>query len=249
MGGKSDKPLLIKGKRLDGRKLDEMRPLTIKAGVIKNADGSCELQWGETKAIAAVYGPKKVLPKHLEENTRAYLKVYYNMTAYSTSERNRPGPSRRSKEISKVMRDALAPAILLEKYPQTAIHITVEITNANAGTRTAAINAASVALVDAGIEMRDIVTSVAAGKFENEVAIDLFQDEDNFGQADIPIAMMPRTNEITLVQMDGDMTADEVKKSIEMCKKACKKIAKIQRDAIVTKYSREDVQEEEVQDE
>ena len=111
--GKSDKPLLIKGKRLDGRALDEMRKIKIKAGIIPQADGSCELEIGETKVVAAVYGPKKVLPKHLEEATRAYLNVVYDMASFSTSERNRPGPSRRSKEISKVIKDALSPAIIL----------------------------------------------------------------------------------------------------------------------------------------
>jgi exosome complex component RRP41 len=239
MGGKSDKPLIVKGKRLDGRTAEEIRPISFKAGVIKNADGSCEFTCGETKAIAAVYGPKKVLPKHLEDSTRAYLKVHYNMAAFSTSDRCRPGPSRRSKEISKVIKDALIPAILMEKYPQTAIHVFIEIVNANAGTRTAAINAAAVALVDAGIEMRDIVTSVAAGKVENQVIVDLFQDEDNFGQADLPIAIMPRTEEITLLQMDGDLSPTELKTALNMCIKAAKTIAKAQRDAIITKYKKE----------
>lgn len=239
MSGKSSKALLVNGKRLDGRTPNEIRPLKIKAGVIKQADGSCELQLGETKVIAAVYGPKKVLPKHLEESDRVYLKVYYDMAAFSTSERNRPGPTRRSREISKVIHDALAPAIMMEKYPQTSIHIFMEIINANAGTRTAAINAAAVALVDAGIEMRDFISSIAAGKIDNEIVIDLFQDEDNFGQADMPIAIMPRTGEITLLQMDGKMSYDEVKKALDMCIKACKKISKAQRNAILQKYSQE----------
>lgn len=239
MGSKSDKPLIVKGKRLDGRGFEDLRKIKIKAGVIPQADGSCEFESGETKAIAAVYGPKKVLPKHLEEPTRAYLNVLYNMASFSTSERNRPGPSRRSKEISKVIKEALSPAIILEKYPQTKIDIFIEVINANAGTRTAAINAASVALVDAGIEMRDIVTSVAAGKVDGEVILDLFQDEDNFGEADVPLAIMPQSGNITLLQMDGDMTKDELKKAIKMCKKACLKIGKEQRKAIVDEYSSE----------
>jgi len=239
MGGKSDKPLIVKGKRLDGRKLDELRPVSIKAGVISQADGSAEIKMGETIAIAAVYGPKKVHPRHLEEANRAYLHVMYDMVSFSTSERNRPGPSRRSKEISNVMTNALAPAIFLEKYPQTKIDVFVNVTNANAGTRTAAITAAAVALADAGIEMRDLVASVAAGKVEDNIILDLFQDEDNFGQADLPIAVMPKTDEITLLQMDGDLTKDEMKKAIEMCLKACKEISKLQRKALIDKYSGE----------
>jgi len=241
MGGKSDVKLLVGGKRLDGRKMDEIRPISIKAGVIPRADGSCELRLGETIAIAAVYGPKKVLPKHLEEATRAYLNVEYKMSSFSTSERNRPGPSRRSREISKVMKECLTPAIYLEKYPQTNIDVFVNVINANAGTRTAAINAASVALADAGIEMRDMVCSIAGGRIEGKIAIDLFQDEDNFGEADLPVAMLPGTGEITLLQMDGDLTKSEIAEILEMSKKACEKIAKLQRKALIDKYKKEGV--------
>ena len=237
MGGKSDTPLLIKGKRLDGRKMDEMRPIKIKAGVIKGADGSCELQFGETKILAAVYGPMKVLPRRNEEASRAFLNVNYFMAAFSTSDRCRPGPSRRSTEISHVIRRALVPAIYMEKYPQTEIRLILQVTNANAGTRTSALNAATVALIDAGIEMRDLVTSIAAGKIEDQIAVDLWQDEDNFGQADLPIAIMPTTEEITLLQMDGDLTKAELKKAIDMCIKSCKEIAKLQRKAIIESYS------------
>ena len=235
---KSDKTLIVKGKRLDGRKADELRPVTITAGILKNADGSCELQFGETKIVAAVYGPKKVLPRRNEEANRAFLKVNYFMAAFSTSDRCRPGPNRRSTEISTVIKSALAPAIFLEKYPQTEITVHLAVTNANAGTRTAAINAAAVALIDAGIEMKDLVTSVAAGKVEGQVILDLMQDEDNFGQADLPIAILPRTDEVTLTQMDGDMTPAEIKQAYDMCIKACHDIAKVQREAIIEKYGK-----------
>jgi exosome complex component RRP41 len=228
--------LIVTGKRLDGRKLNEMRPIEIKAGVIPNADGSATLIQGETKVIAAVYGPREVLPKHLSEADKAYLRVVYSMASFSTPERNRPGPSRRSTEISKVIRDALAPAIFLDKYPRTSIDIYVEVTNANAGTRCAALCAAAVALADAGIEMRDLVTAVAIGKIDGELALDLFELEDNFGEADMPMAILPRTQEISLLQMDGDLSKAEIKKAIDMAMKACEKIYVIQKAALLDKY-------------
>lgn len=228
--------LIVKGKRLDGRGLNDLRPLEIKVGVIPNAEGSCELQMGETKVIAAVYGPKEVLPKHLAESDRAYLKVYYDMASFSTTDRCRPGPDRRSKEIAKVMRDALAPAIMLEKYPRTAISVYVEIINANAGTRCAALTASAIALADAGIEMRDMLTSVAAGKAGGELVLDLNNDEDNFGEADMPLAILPRTKEISLVQMDGHLTLEEIKKMLAMCDKAADKIFSTQKKALLDKY-------------
>jgi len=231
--------LIVNGKRLDGRKFDELRELKVKAGIIPNADGSAEVTLGETKVVAAVYGPREVLPRHLSEPDRAYLNVIYTMISFSTSERVRPGPSRRSVEISKVIKDALAPAIFLEKYPKTKIDVYLEVTNANAGTRTAAINAASVALADAGIEMRDLVASVAAGKADGELLLDLFEPEDNFGEADMPFAMMPRTKEITLLQMDGELSKDEIMRLVEMNTKACEQIYEAQKAALKEKFATE----------
>jgi exosome complex component RRP41 len=239
MGGKgAPEKFIVNGKRLDGRKMDELRPLEIKAGVIPNADGSAYLKMGGTEVIVSVYGPREVFPRHITDPKKAVLGCLYDMVSFSTTDRNRPGPSRRSTEISKVIRDSLAPAIMLKKYPKTKIDIYIEIINANAGTRCAATTAASVALADAGIEMKDLVSSVAVGKIDGKLALDLFDDEDNFGQADVPLACLGN-GEITLLQMDGDLTTDELKKAIEMGKKACAKIHEIQKKAIRDKYSRE----------
>ncbi|MBD3263044.1 exosome complex exonuclease Rrp41 [Candidatus Woesearchaeota archaeon] len=236
--GAPDK-FIVKGKRLDGRKIDELRPIKIKAGVIKSADGSAYLEMGETTVLVAVRGPREVIPRHLAMPDKAYLNCVYDMMSFATPERNRPGPSRRSTEISKVMKDALSPAIFLEKYPKTKIDIYAEITNANAGTRCAAITAASVALADAGIEMKDIVASIGVGKAGGKLMLDLFEPEDNFGEADVPIAIMPRTEEITLLQMDGDLSKDELKKLIAIGKKACKEIYKKQKQALKKKFETE----------
>ena len=233
--------LIVSGKRLDGRKFDELRQIKIKVGAVPNADGSASIEQGETKITVGVYGPREVFPRHMAKADRAHLNVIYDMAAFSTPDRARPGPSRRSTEISKVIADSLAPAIFLEKYPKTAIDVYIEVTNANAGTRAAAICAASVALADAGIEMRDLVTSVASGKIDGELVLDLYQPEDNFGDADMPLAIMPRTNEITLLQMDGDLSKDEVKKLIEMSMKACQRIYEIQKRALKEKYETEKV--------
>ena len=141
----------------------------------------------------------------------------------------------KSKEISKVMIDALEAAIITEKYPATAIEIHVQILNANAGTRTAAINAASLALANAGIEMRDLVCAVAAGKADDTVLLDLFQPEDNFGQADLPIAVMPNRGEITLVQMDGDLSQKEFDESMKLVMDSANEIYEVQKNALTGK--------------
>ena len=238
MGGKgAPEKFIVKGKRLDGRKLDEIRDMKIEAGVIPNANGSCRLKIGGTEVLAAVYGPKEVVPKHRTIGDKAYLKCYYDMASFATKERNRPGPSRRSKEISLVMTGALAPSIMLEKYPKTEIDVLTIVSNANAGTRCAAISAAAVALADAGLEMRDIVASVATGRIDGKIALDLSNVEDNHGEADLPISIMPQTQEITHLQMDGDLSSAEFKEALRLAIKGCMDINKKQKAALKSKYS------------
>src|SRR6478672_1789111 len=155
------------GKRSDGRGIDELREIKIQIGVVKNADGSAFIEFGNNKIIVAVYGPREVHPKHMALPDRCVLRCRYHMSPFSTDTRKNPAPSRREVEISKVMRESLEPALMLEDYPRAAIDVFVEVLQADGGSRCAGITAASVALVDAGINMRDIVSACAAGKIDN----------------------------------------------------------------------------------
>jgi len=227
------------GTRLDGRKPDELRPLRIQAGVLKRADGSAYLELGSNKIIAAVYGPRELHPRHKQKPDRAVIRFRYNMAPFSVDERKRPGPDRRSIEISKLSKEALEPALFTEYYPRTAIDIFVEVLQADAGTRCAGITAASVALADAGIEMKDLVAAVAAGKVDGHIVLDPMYYEDGYGEADVPLAMMPKYDAITLLQMDGNMTEDEFKEAVRLAKKGCKIIYREQRRALKRKYGGE----------
>lgn len=225
-----------KFKRVDGRKRDEIRPVTIETGVIPNADGSAMIEMGRNKIIAGVYGPREMHPKRLSKPNKGVLRVRYKMAPFSVDPRRSPAPSRRDTEISKVMADSLEPALFLERYPRSVIDVFVEIIQADGGTRCAAVNAAAVALVDAGIPMKDLVAACAAGKMDGKVVLDLGDHEDKKGEADVPIAYMPKLDEVTLLQMDGILTADETIEAIEMAVEGCKTIYEIQREALKKKY-------------
>jgi exosome complex component RRP41 len=127
--------------------------------------------------------------------------------------------------------------VFTENFPRTSIDVYIEVLQANAGTRCAGLTAASVALADAGIPMRDLVPAVAVGKVNDQVVLDLQKEEDNFGQADVPIAMIPRTGEVLLLQMDGHMTMDEFERAIEMGVGACKTIYGLQKEALQRRYA------------
>lgn len=224
--------------RSDKRKQDELRPVVMKAGVVKNANGSALVQLGKTKVIAAVYGPRDLYPQYLQEFNKAILRCRYVMVPFSSEERVRPGPSRRSIEISKVTREALEPALWLEEYPRTVIDIYIDVLQADAGTRCAGINAASIALADAGIPMRDLITAIAAGKIENDHILDLAGEEEEIAECDLPIAYLPREKKITLLQMDGDLPIKDVKALVRLAIKGCELLYAKQKQALKERWKK-----------
>jgi len=225
MGGYGDVQLLREdGLRLDGRRVDEMRPIEIKAGILPAADGSAWVKHGLNVAVAAIYGPMEAHPRKIQKQDRAVIDVRYNMAPFSTSDRIRPGFNRRSREISKVTAEALESVVLLERFPRSKIRVEIEILSAEAGTRCVGITAASVALADAGIPMRDMVVGIASGKIEDTVVLDLDKAEDNYGQADLPMGILPNTGEMAFLQMDGDLSIEEFNLATEYNYKAAAEI-------------------------
>jgi len=234
---KSDIELInSEGKRIDGRGPQDIRKIKIEAGVLHRADGSCYLEWGGNKVLVAVYGPREAVPRHTQNPLKAIVQARYNMAAFSVEDRKRPGPDRRSVEISKVISEALEKIVLTEQFPRASIDVNIEVLDAEAGTRCAGLTAAGVALIDAGIPMRDIPAACAAGKIGGQVVLDLGKEEDNFGDADLPIAISPRTGEVLLLQMDGHLTYDEFNQAFDLAVQGCHMVSEIQKKAIIHKY-------------
>ena len=224
------------GIRCDGRKIDQIRNVSIKVGVLKNADGSAYIEFGKNKILAGVFGPRDVHPKHMADQDSGILRCRYHMSPFSVTERKNPAPSRREIEISKVIKEALQPAVILKDFPRTVVDVFIEVLQADGGSRCAALDAASVALVDAGIPMRDIVSACAAGKVADKIVLDVNDEEDKEGQADMPVAYMPNLGKITLMQLDGMLTPTEYKKCLETAIGGCKQVYEIQKKALMEKY-------------
>lgn len=232
-------------KRHDGRKVDELRPIDAKTGVIKNADGSAYFRIGNTAAYAAVYGPRELHPKFMQDPSSGILRCNYNMMPFSgMGERVRPGSSRRSKEISMVTVKALLPVVDLKEFPNSVVDVFIELPQTDAGSRCAGICAASMALADAGIPMKDLVAAISVGKADKLIVVDLDYEEEaleGVQVADIPIAFIPTTGEFSLLQMDGEISREDLKKALELGKKISAKIIEIQKTALLEKYRNGDV--------
>lgn len=233
------KPRLVdeNGRRLDGRTLTDLRPLKIEVGILEKSNGSAYIELGKTKIFAAIYGPREVHPKHLALPDRAILNCRYHMTSFSTDERKPLGMTRREIELSKVIREALESVVFLEEFPNSAIDVFIEVVQADGGTRTAGLVAASLALADAGIPMRELIAAVAVGKIDGKIALDLSDIEDKYGEADMPVAMTPRSNSIILLQLNGMMTKEEFKEALMLARRGIEKIYQAQCEALKKKYS------------
>ncbi len=226
-----------KGLRVDGRRLDRLRPVKREVGTLDKADGSAYIEQGRNRILAAVYGPREAHPKHIALPDRAVIKCRYHMAPFSVDERKSPAPSRRELELSKVIREALEPAVLTDLYPRTTIDLFVEVLQSDGGSRCAGITAASLALADAGIPMRELVAACAVGKVQGQLALDLSDIEDKQGEADLPVAYMPNSNLVTLLQMDGSLTLNEFESGLNMAIEACRTLHAMQREALKNKYS------------
>lgn len=225
-----------KGLRIDGRRLDQLRPIKLEVGLLDKADGSAYIEQGKNKILVAVYGPREAHPKHIAMPERAVIRCRYHMAPFSVDERKSPAPSRREMELSKVIRESLEPVVLTDLYPRTTIDLFIEVLQSDGGSRCAGITAASLALADAGIPMREIVAACAVGKIQGKLALDLSDAEDKYGDADLPVALVPNANLVTLLQMDGSLTTSEFEQGLSMALEACKTIHGMQREALKKKY-------------
>ncbi len=237
-------------KRLDGRQDQELRPMEAKTKVIHNAQGSATFKIGRTWAIAAVYGPREIYPKFLANPKKGILRCYYNMMPFSGSgERIRPGSSRRSQEIAMVMTKSLEPVVDLSQYPNAVVDVFVELPQTDAGTRCAGITAAAMALADAGIPMKDMVSAVAVGMADDKIIADLTYKEEHINEfneeskgapvSDIPLAMVNNTKEVTLLQMDGEISKENLIKALELGRKVLEQVYQIQVTALKAGFLRE----------
>ncbi len=227
-----------KGPRSDGRSTDELRPMEMKTGVIKRADGSAVFRIGKTIAYAAVYGPRELHPKFLQNPEKGLMRCNYNMMSFSGSgERVRPGPSRRSRELGLVIEKALTPVLNLEQYPNAVIDVFIELLQTDSGTRCAGICAAAIALADAGIPMKDLVAAVSVGRVNGRIVLDLTKEEEDEEDAvDIPVAILPRKGEVSLLQLDGLLKKDELREAINLGIEGCRKIYELQKKVLKERY-------------
>ena len=222
--------------RPDGRSIKQLRDLKVEVGILDRAEGSARVNLGKNIAIATVFGPREMHPKHAARSDRAVVRVNYRMATFSVDGYKRSFPSRREKEISKVLSEAFDSVVLTKNWPRSVVDVHIEIFQSDGGTRTAAAIAITSALADAGIPMRDLTGGIASGLYDDKVVLDLNGHEDMKGTGDMPILYSPSIDEISLFQLDGKFTLDQFKEAFYQSMDGIREIVKVIQDALKEKY-------------
>ncbi|XP_075562303.1 LOW QUALITY PROTEIN: exosome complex component RRP41 [Pelecanus crispus] len=212
------------GYRADGRRPAELRKVRARMGVFAQADGSAYIEQGNTKALAVVYGPhemrgsrSKALPD------RALVNCQYSMATFSTGERRRrPHGDRQAGELALHLKQTFEAAILTRLYPRSQIDIYVQILQADGSDYCACVNAATLAVMDAGIPMRDYVCASSAGLAEDTPLADLSSPEEAAGGPRLVLALLPASGQIALLQLSARLHQERLEAALEAAGEACR---------------------------
>jgi ribonuclease PH len=202
-------------KRIDGRRVTELRPVSIKRGYLKNAEGSALIEMGGTRVLCAATVEERV-PPFLRNTGRGWVTAEYSMLPRSTTDRvqrevNRGHPGGRTHEIQRLIGRSLRAVTNLTALGERQILIDCDVIEADGGTRTASITGAYVALVDAirwlakktplpVSPLRDFVAAVSVGIVDERPCLDLCYAEDSKAQVDMNLVM---TGSGRIVEIQG----------------------------------------------
>jgi len=217
------------GIRIDGRSLDEIRPITCEVGVLPRAHGSAVFTRGETQAlVATTLGSREdaqIVDDVSEEGYERFM-LHYNFLPFSTGEVKRLGPpGRREIGHGNLAKRAVEPMLPSEEEFPYAIRVVSDILESNGSSSMATVCGATLSLMDAGVPIKKAVSGVAMGLIKYDgghvILTDILGDEDHYGDMDFKVA--GTRDGITALQMDikiAGVDADLLKEALGKAKKA-----------------------------
>ena len=219
--------ILNESKRIDGRALDKIRPISIRTGVLPRTHGSALFTRGETQAlVVATLGTARdaqIIDALAGEYKEPFM-LHYNFPPYSVGETGFVGsPKRREIGHGRLAKRGVA-AVLpnMDEFPYT-IRVVSEITESNGSSSMASVCGSSLALMDAGVPIKSPVAGIAMGLIKEgdsfAVLSDIMGDEDHLGDMDFKVA--GSVDGITALQMDikiDGITAEIMKTALEQAK-------------------------------
>ncbi|KIH61663.1 3' exoribonuclease family, domain 1 [Ancylostoma duodenale] len=227
------------GFRLDGRRPHQIRNISASLGTIRDAEGSAYFEQGGTKILCAVYGPYEgKRSKQLEDRcvinyfellcatpSMALGKYCFisSMTRFAGVERRqRVKADRKSMEIERLIEKTFEGAVLTHLFPTSQIDIYCQIIQSDGSHLAACVNAASLAMSDAGIPMKGLVAAATCSIVDGQPVVDVNQREETDILPRLTLATLRGEDEVVLVELQNRVHMDHLPALMAAAKDTCK---------------------------
>lgn len=214
--------------RPDGRAFHQCRPAFLKTGAVNAAAGSAYAEFGNTKVIVSVFGPRES-KKAMMYSDIGRLNCNVSYTTFAMPVR---GQGSDHQEFSSMLHKALEGAIILESFPKTTVDVFALVMESGGSDLPVVISCASLALADAGIMMSDLVAAASVSCLGTNLLIDPICEEESYQDGSLMITCMPSRNEVTQLSVTGEWSTAKVHEAMELCLDACSKLGKIMRSCL-----------------
>jgi ribonuclease PH len=229
-------------KRPDGRKPDQLRKIKVTKNYMKNAEGSCLIEFGATKVICTA-SVEEGVPPFLKGSGKGWVTAEYGMLPRScTSRIRREKASGRTEEIQRLVGRSLRAVVDMDKLGERTIRIDCDVLQGDGGTRTASITGGFIALADAilwmhrrkmidTIPIKDFVAAISVGVHQGVNVLDLNYIEDSKADVDMNIVMVGR-GEFVEVQGTGEgstFSESQIKALLGLARRGIKELLALQR--------------------
>jgi exosome complex component RRP41 len=215
--------LNLAGLRVDGRLPADLRRLKHKLGSMRNVDGSCYLEQGLNKVLVTVLGPVEQTRQDGRHADKGTVTVTIAHAAFSGTERKaRRHGDRRVLEMEGTLQQSLEGVVCLELYARSDIRVNVNVLEADGSLVCTVMNAACLALMDAGINMTDMLCACSSGFVKQLLCTDLNQVEQGSGAAYLPVAIKATSEEVVYMQLDARLGAGQLESALETAMAGCR---------------------------
>ena len=226
----------VLGLRIDGRGSETIRNHRFKVGGNIEADGSSYIEQGLNKVLVLITGPAEPPKKTSDVNEeKGNLFCHILNAPFSGPDwRKRRIGDRKNSEMESNIVNAFESVIMLELYPKSQIDIAVHIIEADGSLLCTIINAVTLALMDAGISMTDMICACSCGTIKQNLCLDLNQTEQNMASFFLPLAIKARTAEIIFIQLDSRLSVQNLELALKTATAGCRQICNLMEGAAVS---------------
>ena len=222
----------VEGYRQDGRKPDELRHFRVSFNTVPDADGSCYLEHGSCKLLATIYGPYEGESRSNQD--QAVITCDFSMTSYCASERRlRTFGDLKSQKLQMAIQRVFQQAVITETYPKSQIDIHLKILQSDGNDYCPCVNATTLALINAGIPMKDFVCSSTVGYIQNKCICDLNHQEEQQKSPQLTLTQMPQRDDIVALTCESRVHHDIYNEMLDAGTRANLQLFQLMKQAVV----------------